>query len=223
MDGHLCIHLSDPDDDGDKIPFCGCIVADPTPEMEIDYICEPLRSEDFQKFLNRMDNELKYHLMAKEYVSTLPDKYEPPEEAGNPVCPAESKQILGYFKNKGVTLCWVVMPHRQIVKRANCDGDSCCGASTRCEPHGYTLSKYLVYCDALLTDYEGCLIGTDTLRDTMPQGCEDRRKKRSEESSFYNSTFSERETRQGCPVNEHYYAFRHDFLPSVCTCRKQNC
>ncbi|XP_021368481.1 uncharacterized protein LOC110460092 isoform X2 [Mizuhopecten yessoensis] len=210
--------------------ICGCIFTETTEIEEDDYVCEPIRSEDFQYFLQRLSDALHGHWNAYTFVYSFPDNTDPPEESGTPLCPTERKQILGYFKNNGLTLCWVVYPHQQDIKKAECTGEGCCGDNTRCDPGGYVLKKYLVYCDALYTDEDGCLIGTDELGETTPSTFDETdfngptRRKREADASH--ETIIEREKRtlpSSCPPNEWYFAFKHDYIASTCSCRRCVC
>ncbi|XP_069138829.1 uncharacterized protein [Argopecten irradians] len=146
---------------------------------------------------------------------------------GKQKCPTTQQQILGYYKNNGLTLCWIVYPHTQIIFKAECQGTNCCGDKTQCEPNGYTLTKYLVYCDALYTDNDGCLLGTEELSDTKPDGVDD---------SHFNEPTSEEDKRDTedidlidrqvimrCHPNSPYFAFKQDYLATTCSCRQFSC
>ncbi|OWF54212.1 hypothetical protein KP79_PYT00369 [Mizuhopecten yessoensis] len=86
--------------------------------------------------------------------------------SGKPICKTDHKRILGYWKDYGVTLCLVVRPEKQVLTKAVCDGKACCN-NTICEPGGFGLTSYLVYCDVFYTKGYGedscCLVGTDVL------------------------------------------------------------
>ncbi|XP_021361809.1 uncharacterized protein LOC110455774 [Mizuhopecten yessoensis] len=214
-----------------KQPSCGCIVSDYTEISKHSYVYKPIRSDEYQTFLGRMSNALSAHWLAFTYIKSFPGDIEPPEELGNPICPTEQKHILGYFKNHGLTLCLVVEPHIQNIKKAECCGeDPPCGENTRCVASGFEQRKYLVYCDALYIDYDGCLIGTDELLDTRPRSFDDgdfidgATIKRDADETHGNPTTAERSKRfWECPSNKWYFAFRHDFLSTTCTAKKCNC
>ncbi|XP_060071213.1 uncharacterized protein LOC132551121 [Ylistrum balloti] len=200
---------------------CGCIVSDMTSIDPDDYIFENLHTVDYQNFLQRMKEALHEYWVANTFIYTFPENIEPLAETGNPVCPTEQKHIFGYFKNDGLTLCLVVKPHIQNIKKILFE-EPVCGMHTRCVPSGLVNRKYLVYCDALYTDEDGCLIGTKELSDTKPDSLD--------EDGFIDTSQPDlqpgnrkKRSWNKCPENKSYFAYRHDFLPTTCSARKCNC
>ncbi|XP_033751077.1 uncharacterized protein LOC117335200 [Pecten maximus] len=206
---------------------CGCIPADPSDVAEDDYLFEPLRSEDFQLFQYRMYEAAWDNWNVYNYIRSLPPRYEKPEEPGKQRCRTDFKQIFGYYKANGQVLCYVVYPHIQNPKMAQCFGEQCCGENSFCELCAYVLTKYLVYCDALYTDNDGCLFGTDALAASVPEDIDESdwnsRRKREADDYTFNATLLDVEKRSYCSESRSYFAFKHDYLPCLCTCRGECC
>ncbi|XP_033750892.1 uncharacterized protein LOC117335081 [Pecten maximus] len=213
--------------------ICGCMRQDSTEIEKDDYLLKELRTEEYREFVGRMYDAFNNNYLAYSYINSYPTSIEPPPEfPGNSVCPSEDQHVFGYFKNYGLTLCLVVKPEIQRVTKVECCSEGPpCGKNTRCVPSGFCRRRYLVFCDAIYRDHEGCLVGSGVLDATRPDNVDPsdftgpiKRRKREEDETLYDSTTDERVKRDiFCRRSFGYFAFRDDFLPSTCTVTECNC
>ncbi|XP_033742248.1 uncharacterized protein LOC117328801 [Pecten maximus] len=189
---------------------CGCIYKDIDEIDDKDLIHEPLRTQEFQYFSDRLRTDLRKHWMAKVFItaSSKPDGSND-IEAGRPICKQEMKDLLGMWKDNGNTLCWIVAPD---MYKAECCSEQCCGPNTRCVPSVYVRRRYLIYCnyyyDGPLADNRDLIeIGPEDFDLAVLDGIS------TPEGSGFGANQRLDGTRRG------YFAFRDDPYPVACSCR----
>ncbi|XP_033744345.1 uncharacterized protein LOC117330233 [Pecten maximus] len=194
---------------------CGCVTKDETRIGDKDWIFDPLRTQEFQYFGDRIDTAVRNNWIAYLFLKSFfkPD-YSNTLEVDRSICKPKIKSILGMWKDFGNTLCWILGPD---IHTAECCGEPCCGPSTRCEPSLYVRRRYLVYCDyyyrdgpkPYFTDING--VGTD---DFDPFRLD------SITTNFASGNGDIPAFKRGPDANvTGYFVFRDDLFPLTCSCK----
>ncbi|OWF52863.1 uncharacterized protein LOC110447095 [Mizuhopecten yessoensis] len=198
---------------------CGCIYVDNSKIDEKDLICEPLRTSEFHYFQNGLKIALKKNWQAFRYFKSFKAGSSPEiPDVGRSLCKTEKKDILGFWKKGGSILCWIVAPD---IYKAECCGETCCGADTRCEPTLHLDRKYLIYCDNYYAG--GIQPGINGLiepdADEFSEEALELISQSDEAGSGDGESTRRKRSTYKYGYGLGYFAFRHDRFPLICTCR----
>ncbi|XP_069128920.1 uncharacterized protein [Argopecten irradians] len=198
---------------------CGCVFTDKSKIDEKDLIYEELRTLEKKYFDDQLERDIRKNWIAHVFRDSCITNSAPvDQEVGRPICPVETRRLLGFWKKNGEILCEIIAPGDIYI--AQCCGEQCCGPNTRCEPSTYVRKKFLVYCNTYFKDDSGRRITFTGLEDPSIDGfdestLDDISDFGSGDSGSGDTSKRDVRTRRRTGM----FSFRNDAFPLTCSCR----